>query len=632
VTRSPAWLAPALIGAAAVVASRPAHAQAQVQTDITADVVEENEPAQVQMRVTLQGDEPPENPRLPAPAGVRVGPPNLSNSSRISIINGRMMQSTALTATWTVIAPKPGKYRLGPPSIEIGGKRVSGEARTLEVVPSGTLRRRPRGIPGQPPSDPFDLFDMFRNFPNFPGMPPFPLDDPLERDAPPAYPQELAVERALDPVAFVVAKATPTRVVVGQAVRFRVYAYGGRGTYQIQTANEPSRAGFIAYPENTEPAGYAVPIGGQTFVASRVSSLVLFPIQAGTLRIGSARLGISGRNYRPTPPATLLERESAPIDIIVTEPPREGRPPGYRVGDVGQFRLSAAVDPPKVRQGESVSVVAKLEGTGNPPTKLDLPLQTGVEWAEPTSTEKIEAIDGNVRGERVFSYIVRVDRAGKVDLGELTLPFYDADARRYSVARAALGSVEVAPNPAAVKEREAKRAVDDRLRGVLEPTRTLGPLSPPRTFLTDLRAFWLVLALGPLGVLTANGLRKLGTRLMASAEKRRNTPVEQALREIGSAKTAAARGDDSATTSAAERAIHLAIEAGTGIKSRGVLRSELSQTLSARGMSGELAKEAAALLEAIEHARFVRASATDSAELAKRAEAFVRAALSGRRS
>lgn len=610
------------VTAALITLALPTSAQVQLQTRLSSPVVQENESFQIQLRASIEGGQAaPQNPRLSVPPGITVQGPNLAPETRVTIVNGRMMQSSGLTATWVLNAARSGKYRIGPPSMEIGGKRAEGEAKTVEVVPAGTARGRPGGIPGRVPFDPFDFFDPFRGFQRFP----LPFDDAGEPE-PPSHPPEFAVESAPDPLAFVTAKVSPTRVVVGQAVRFGVYAYGSQGPFQVQTATEPSRAGFIAYQDTAEPNVYEVPIGDRRFISRKIYSLVLFPIEAGTLRVGATRIGFSGRNYPPPPSATLLTRESQPLDVVVTEPPLRGRPPGYRIGDVGHYTLTAAVDPRIVRQGESVSVVAKLEGTGNVPPKLNVPLQSGVDWQEPTHIEKIDSTDGVVHGQRIFTYVVKLERAGQIDLGELTLPFYEPERRRYSLAKAALGSVQVTPNPKAANTQPAPAASEDRLRGVLDPPKTLRKLPSPAVPLTDRIGFWLILALGPMSVLTASGLLRVGAMISSRLRARRETPSEKALQEVLTARAAERRGDFLAAASAIERAVHLAIEAASGLKSRAVLRSELASVLREHGFSEELANSAVALLQETENTRFI--GATSSApELGSRAETFVRSAL-----
>lgn len=622
--------ASAFVATAAVLAARPAAAQIEVETRISTRRIEENQPFQVQLRASTSGSAGrANNARLPAPPSIRVEAPSLSPETRVSIINGRMLQSAGVTATWTLVATKAGRYRIGPPSVELGGQRAQGEAIAIEVVPQGSAPRRPGGIPGRG-FDPFDFFDPFRGSP----LMPFPFDAPDAAPEPPEYPEEYAVDRARDPVAFLLAKAEPQRVVIGQAVRFSVYAYGGRGMFQLRSATEPSRAGFIAYAEDDLPRrAYEVPVADRTFIGRKIAELVLFPIQTGTLRVGPMRVGFAGPGYPAGTQGLGLMRESQPVDVLVTEPPVAGRPPGYRVGDVGRYTLSTTVDPRKIRQGEAVSVIAKLEGTGNVPSRLKLPQQNGVEWLDPSVTEKLEPVDGQLRGERTFTYVVKIERPGRVDLGELTLPFYDAERRRYAVARSTLGTIEVEPGPPrdpALPSAKAEPA--DTLRDVLTPPTALRPFQARGPELTDRPAFWWLLISGPLGVLTVSGAIRAGALLRTRFQKRRDTPAHRAQRELDAAKLAAANEDLPGTAAAVERAVHLGIEAATAIRSRGLLRGELLRTLTDRKVSAELAERLVGLLEAAEQARFTTAAAPGSAlDLAARATTAVATLLRGAR-
>ncbi|MGK4422296.1 hypothetical protein ACSLVQ_29020, partial [Klebsiella pneumoniae] len=85
---------------------------------------------------------------------------------------------------------------------------------------------------------------------------------------------------------------------------------------------------------------------------------------------------------------------------------------------------------------------------GNVPSQLSPPIRNDVEWLEPELHEESKAdADGRVSGKRTFSYVVRIHRAGDVPLGDATLPYYDPELRRYTIARAALGTVHVREAP-----------------------------------------------------------------------------------------------------------------------------------------------------------------------------------------
>jgi hypothetical protein len=619
-------LAAALGGA---LVTRPASAQVEVQTQISGRQVEVGEPFNVQLSLMSENDVRATNARLAAPANVQVNGPQTSTQQRVTINNGRMQRRIGVTLTWTLVASKPGTYRIGPPSAEVDGKREVGQIASIEVLPEGSGASRRQGLPfGLDPFDPFGGLGGLggRGFPGFPFGSDEPDEPPEQRVPPP--PPEFQVDRAPDPLAFLNAKATPRKVVIGQAVSFKVFAYGGRGGYQGVPSTEASRDGFLAYDVDitAQTRAVAVPIGDTVWVAAKVREAVLFPIRTGTLRIGPTRFGFQGRGYPPTPGALGLMRQSQPIDVIVVEPPLAGRPSGYRLGDVGRYSLKATVDPPKIRQGEAVSVIAQLEGDGNVPAKLDIPQQNGVEWLEPSVIEKVDAQNGNVHGSRTFTYVVRIEQSGNIDLGELTLPYYDPEARRYEVARAPLGHIQVASDPNAAAAPIAKGGAPDRLKGLLAPRTTLGPQAKRRLALSDRPGFLAGTLLPPLAILMSTGLWRVGRRWRASWLTRHETPERRAQRELERAHVADRAGDRAQASAAIERAVHHAIEAATGLKGRGLLRSELGDALKAQGIAAKTADEAVSVLQLAETARFVQGEVSEQvSEVVARGEAVVQA-------
>lgn len=621
---------------ATVASTRPAHAAVEVQAQISSRQIEVGEDLVVQVTLMSDSEFKPSNARLPVPAGLQVRGPNMSSRSQMSIsMNGQMQRQTGVTLTWNVTAEKPGTYRLGPASVEVDGQRHQVQAFNIEVVAAGSRSggaqpSRRRGFPF--PMDPFGGF----GFP--PGFPFDNSDDEPEQPSIPRPPPEFEMQHAPDPSAFIETRVSPRKVVMGQAISLKVLVYGSQGPYSNDNLKEPSREGFLTFDVDIGPrvSPVQVQIQDRVWVAYKLREMVLFPIRTGTLRIGSVSLGFQGRGYPPTAGAQVMTRESAPIDITVVEPPLAGRPAGYRLGDVGHdYTLSATVEPRSVKQGDSVLVIAKLQGTGYVPTKLLIPQQNGVDWPEPTVIEKLDVNSGSVSGSRTFTFVVRLDRAGSVDLGELTLPYYDADQKRYHVARASLGSVEVKGDPAAAPVPSAGAAPGDRLKGLLSPRTKLGPYSATDSPLSARNGFFGLLLVGPLSVLAGAGLLRAGRRLSLALGTRRATPGRRALEELEAARALSRTGDLGGTSAAAERALHFALEGATGLKARGVLRRELASTLEARGLSPTTAKEAVDLLEALELARFVQGqdqgeAGGDAGALFSRSESLVQTLLRGK--
>ena len=601
-----------------VVALSPAAYAIEGQTQVSSRRVAVGEPFNVQLSVTFEGQGSPTAAGLPLPSGMSASGPSSSSGWGIVDNNGHVTRTTTVTLSWQVVASKVGSFKIGPPTMAFDAQRVQGQPVQIEVV-AANARRAPTGRPrGFPPGFPFDFTSPLG------GMTlPRSLfdDDPAEaQPEEPKYPDELRVDKAPDPVAFLRVTATPHEVVVGEQVTLKVLAYGGRGLFNFESTKEASAADFITLKDDsrTNAEFYRVPVGDAQFIALKLRELALFPLYAGKQRVGNFKMGFAGRGYPQDQAGKFPYRESNWVDIVVSEPPLRGRPPGYKIGDVGNYTLSANVEPRQVVAGDSVAVVATLSGVGNVPFKIQNPEAHGVEWAEPSLSEKVELRNAVVQGSRTFSYVVRLAEAGKVDLGELTLPYYNPETHAYATARAKLGVVEVKPNPKAASA-SAEQKPNDRLAGILQPRNTLGAPPSARAPLSDRGGFWAALLLAPFGVVFAGGalnamgrmkekLRARGTSLSAQ--------LEHALRDAREL----AKRDSAGSVAAVERAVFLAIELKLGLKARAILKSGLAANLTARGLSEARARALAQLLEDCDTLRFVgSASGVEPAELAQRA-------------
>jgi hypothetical protein len=233
------------------------------------------------------------------------------------------------------------------------------------------------------------------------------------------------------------------------------------------------------------------------------------------------------------------------------------------------------------------------------PPKLKVPFQNGVEWLEPTMTEQLTPFDGAIAGWRQFVYLVRLNEEGNVDLGELTLPYWNPDRNKYEVAAAHLGKVRVRASASS--------------SGAALPLRGLDLLGPPRAVLaamppvaepwTEQSWYWALLVGAPFVV----GLVWAGSAL--SARPRRD-PDESRIgprhvrAEMARAKSAAQQGHAADAASGAERALHHAIEVALGVNARGMLRTELERSLRENGVPDAVARSACHILETAEAMRY----------------------------
>jgi hypothetical protein len=584
------------VGASSLAAD-PAFAVSPPQVTVQAGAtkVEVGEPFSIELQALVeQGD--------PQPMGAELAPPRDFNvvtkrEGPQMLMDGRGLR-VGLRAVWQLVGQKPGKYTIPSPTVQWNGRRLSGSAVTIEVVPATGRATRP-----QPQNSPF-LVPSMQGFGFSFSLPSFPRDEDVPSK--PKIVPELALPTAPDPAVFLHASADKKSVVVGEQVAVSILVYGRDQYLRSRGNHDAPLADFLRLqlnpnPGTTENMGHAT-AGGTEYSVARTDWLAIFPTKAGDLHTGQWRYDfITGRRQ------TLAERASEDLVIHVTEPPRAGRPVGYTLGDVGQFSLSAEVAPRRIEQGGEIAVTARLSGTGNLPQSLHLPERTGIEWLEPEKKEAIEPQGGVVGGWRTFGYVVRIKESGSIDLGEVTLPYWDPAAKKYQVAKAALGKVEVdlklGPRDPATQDAQEQQPPDPFV-AMPAARATLGAYTPPRPRLLEGRPMWIAIVAPPLLV----GASYLGAGAARRARTRRETakgsPAALARKALAEAQEAQAAGDVRAVAAALERAIHLAIEGGTGLKSRGVLVSDLPAELAERGLSPELGDAISSALSACEAVRF----------------------------
>lgn len=593
---------------------RVAAAEVSAQLASSATKVEVGQPLRVQL--TVSSDEgSPQSPRLTVPGGFGLRGPSVGTRFSTSINGWSAQTRRELEATWEVTAPREGTYNLGPAQAFVEGKPVSSNVLTIQVVPRGTLPAQPAPNARRRPRSLFDDDDFFNGFPGFGRLGRSPLDELLAQPDGlfPAGPPDYHQSSAKDPTAFLVASVSPATAVVGQQVTLRVTAYGAMGRFRESDPREPRRPDFFSIPliESSEKQQmYTVQIGQTDYLAVRVREYALFPLKAGKLEIGPMQMAFYGSNYVSGTTGQPLVRQSDPLFVEVREPPSDGRPLDYQVGDVGKFQLEASVTPREIRAGDSFSVVATARGEGRLPESLRVPEQTGLEWLSPTISDE-QRINARRRleGHRTFTYIVKATRPGKLNLGKLTLPYFDPELGKYVLAEATLGDLlvqpaapEANPNPA---KPDAGTELQVKLAELAAPRRELRPFTSNTHWSHSTWVLPTMLGL-PLGVAVT---QVAGAQLLAAWRRRRARRASlsgQASTELGRASELLARGDRDAAVSAIERAIFLGIENATAIKARAILRDKLTDALTAAGIEASVATRLVNLLTQLEAWRFAR--------------------------
>ena len=586
-----AWLVAFVLVALLVTGRARAQAKIDLQVSADAETIEIGDYVNVTVKLTTNGE---------APTNVEVGkvPPSFVHhgiSNRMSVtMNGRRMASF----TFRLQSTKTGTYKIGPAFVEFDTRKVTGRAITVKVVPPGQAPHRP-SPQAQPFGTPFSLLDPWR--PQAPQFPP-PDDD----DRPPPGTQadaKLGMDAPRGSLAFLHAMVDKTNAVVGEPVVVSMLLYvdaAGPDHIEYSDIHEAPASDFLKQPlipdeGDAKQVGYAL-VAGKLWRVLLARKWALFPLKTGELDIGSMALSIARPRVAGDP-----RRLSESIKVKVTEPPAADRPPGYVVGDVGNFSLAAEVTPREVERGGAVAVNVTLSGTGNLPAKLAVPSRAGVEWLDPQVRDAIGAENDKVGGKRTFAYVVRMQQEGEIDLGELRVAFWDPDAKKYGTSKVSLGKVLVKPGARPAMSADPAQEV---LAGLPAARAERSAPRPARAHLADSRVFWLGLGASPLAFAVVFGAHAAASRLRKRREENEASPARERKARVAAAESACRADDARAADAAIARAIEAAAIAGANVNVRGVRGDEVASKLEDAGVAAEAARTLEAVLRECEAARF----------------------------
>ncbi len=574
-----------------LVVTRPAAAAPpELRTQITADTIGVGEVIQLQLQAMSTGPERPADPRPGNINGFSLRGTSVSPSTQTIIINGVRTDKVGVTATWSLCADRPGTFTIGPPTVSVGGRRFSGQPAKIMVLPAGHAPPRPQGGVVDP-MDPWKgIFGFdFGNAPDREEDPRITTDPKLSLDAPRGA------------TAFLHATIDRARVVVGEQVTLSVLLYVDAMEREpdFTDVHEATAGDFLKrslLDNDAQPRflGAAL-VGGRLYNVKMIRKSALFPLKTGSLEIGPMTLSLARARGD-------AKRESEPVRVDVTEPPVAGRPAGYIVGDVGHFEISTEVTPRDVERGGAVGVTIELGGTGNLPSQLPVPTRAGVEWLTPETHEKLGSTRGTDRfgGKRTFSYVVRMQTAGDVDLGELQVPYWDPDARTYGVARGKLGVVHV-------KGTSAPSAADapvEALPGLPEARPALAGGRPALRRFGDSWLYWAGLLVAPLAYPFFAGARAASRRARARRAEKAGDPRTDMNARIAEAETHARGADAKALDLATARALEASTVACANVSLRAATGDAAAEELSKAGATEDDARSLAELYRTCQAARF----------------------------
>jgi tetratricopeptide (TPR) repeat protein len=349
------------------------------------------------LAVAVEGTQNAPTPQIANTAGLSVS--YVGPATQMSFVNGRMTAS--ITHHFRVTGTKPGRFTLGPISIDADGKRYDAGTVSLELLSTGAA----------------------------------PAGEAAGGD-------QLTLELTLPRTEVYVRERLPltVRLLVGAVRVNEVQALQVPGDgFALEKFGEPTQ-----HPEQTSN-------GLRQAVDFRTT---LTPLKPGALTVGPATMGLgvvvpSRRNrgffggfFDESRPVQV---QSPPLTLTVLPLPSEGRPPDFG-GAVGRFTFDVTAAPTEVAAGDPVTIKTAIRGDGSL-DGLAAPSIPGGDTLRVYPAQATQAPTGS--GERAFEQVVIPLREGTVTLPPLRFSFFDPTARAYRT---------IAPSPVVLTVRPSAQA------------------------------------------------------------------------------------------------------------------------------------------------------------------------------
>jgi hypothetical protein len=591
--RSVVALALGLVLAAAGV-PRPALAQEKPEIRQSADRKEVG--TEDTFRVTVSVSNPPDGSQL-----------NLSPTDDFEILS--RSQSTEMsyqmlgggpgvikrTQKWVLVmrANRPGTLVVPPAELHTPDGVLKAEPITI------TVRRGHVEDPNAGRGSPSGLMQPFNPFQGFP----FPEDfeDPFA-EAP-----DITIPRS-DSDLFLRATVDRDAVYVGEQVTLSLYVFSRVDLSSVDTLTMPKLEGFWAEDVDSpsQLSGEQRVIGGVPYRAYLLKRRALFPVKAGTLKIGPAEADVTtgflfaGRR---------VHRKGNELTIQARPLPTAGRPPGFPGGNVGVWRLTAELSQPQVELGQPVTVKVTVEGRGNLKsiTVPPLTVPAGLRAFDPTIADRQLSSRGHLGGRRVLEYLVMPQQTGTFTIPAIEMPYFDPERGRYEVARSEPTALSVIGAPSAPTA--SAPATDGK--NVLAEAERLRPLRYRARFSTASAPLWeqgyfLPALVAPvalwLGLLGFGLLRDLVKKDDPETQKRRRARAARV--RLAAAEKLLEDGDASAFYGEVEKAALHFLEARLGVPVGGLTRDDLSRRMSEASVPDDRRQAVLALLDQCDLGRF----------------------------
>ena len=365
----------------------------------------------------------------------------------------------------------------------------------------------------------------------------------------------------------------------------------------------PELNGFVV--TNTLPKNQTVQrtsrLGQKRYTVYTVKRDILVPLKTGRVVVEPLELHlVLGSMFQ----RKKVRVASQPFVLNVRLLPTTDRPPGFRAGNVGEFRLKVRLDKDTGKAGERRVITVSVEGKGNlkalhPPAFPAVPGLT-IERLDTVDTSHVREDEKGMHGSLTYSYLATPTRAGVHTLPPLTLAYFDPVANVYRETSSPPMKLEAIGD--LIRTRLSRPIDTSGLKPLAE---SLGTPTAPRDSRAPSPTYWACLGFLMLTVVAFESTRSWRAMREATANTRRSeNALDRATASLKEAMKLGQAGEEIGCHQAIGSALDIWILDRHDIHARGLTHAALREALLARGHSAETAEGVIDTLQNCDRARY----------------------------
>ncbi len=344
--------------------------------------------------------------------------PNVSQSSGIQIINGKVSRSVEYTFSYILTATKDGIFTVPPARVNIDGKTFESNSLKIQVVRGSSPQQNQQGQTTQPGGTKTS-------------------EDDFEDDV---------------FIKVIVDKKNPLQ---GEQIIVTYKVYYCINISAPEFTKEPAFRGFWVknlLKDRQSYVQYTESYKGQQYHVAEVKKFALFPQKSGKLVIEQADAICQAQIKTKTQQSSRdpffdnffndpffnryrtveVGLQSNPLTINVRPLPTRNRPADFN-GAVGNFDFTSSIDKTELKANEALNLKFTVSGTGNIELidKINITFPPDFEVYDPKITKNITTTQNGISGRKYFEYLIIPRVPGEFKIGPVKFSYFNLKKKQY---------------------------------------------------------------------------------------------------------------------------------------------------------------------------------------------------------